>query len=167
MTHGFFPRLLFLPHPQTSVSQLLPLGRSVKESSLWNFTKEKDLKIMIGFVMTSQNRSSENGFQWNLLYVFRAYRLSVGGPKPEYEETTRNYQNLKKIPNTKIKTKPSSLPPKNFMRTVYRKLTINVLKKRNASIIKRKGEQNNLLKIKTEKKNQKKGWKKLKKSTRK
>lgn len=69
--------------------------------------------------------------------MFRAYRLSVGGPKPEYEETTRNYQNLRKTPNMKIKTKPTSLPPKNFMRTVYRKLTINVLKKRNASIIKR------------------------------
>lgn len=75
MTYGLFPRHLLSLSPRILAVRFSLPSRSLKESSLWNFTKEK----------RSENddhpiSSLDSESQSNLIYVLRANRLHTWFP---------------------------------------------------------------------------------------
>lgn len=154
MTDSLFPRALFLLSPQTLVNSAFNSRQEPKGMFSVEFYQRKRSKNNDrgDFIMTSPTRLVENEFQSNPISVLRAYKLDFWSP---YTWVWGNNQELPKpeeISQYENQNQTNLPPPKHFKRTAQRKLTINVLKKRKAPIIKRKWEQNNLLKIKKKKK---------------
>lgn len=75
MTYGLFPRHLLPLSSRILAVRFSPPSRSLKESSLWNFTKEKRSKNDDRPISSLDSES-----QSNLIYVLRAYRLRTWFP---------------------------------------------------------------------------------------